>query len=212
MIAAGHDAPFAWPRPVRALALGASWGGVEALMALVPALPRGLRAGVLVVLHQPRDGAGVLAELLAARSAVPVREAVDKDRLEPGHVLVAPADYHLLVDHPDAGDRAAGAVARVVLSVDAPVHFSRPSIDLTFESAAHVFGPGLAAALLTGASHDGAAGLQAVRAAGGLALVQDPDDARADAMPRAALAAGPVDAVLSLARLGRALSLLETSP
>ena len=190
---------------VQAVAVGASFGGVEALLALLPPLSPHLRVPVLVVLHQPRDRPGLLANLLAERCRVPVREAADKDPVEPGTVLVAPADYHLLAE------RSPGLPSpHVALSIDEPVHFSRPAIDVLFESAARVWGRELLAVLLTGASGDGAEGLQAVRAAGGQAVVQDPDEARAPAMPLAALARGPVEAVLSLARIAHLLSLLET--
>lgn len=190
---------------VRAVVVGASFGGVEALLALLPPLSPRLRVPVLVVLHQPRDRPGLLAKLLAERCRLPVREAADKDPVEPGTVLVAPSDYHLLAE------RSPGLPSpHVALSIDAPVHFSRPAIDVLFESSACVWDRGLLALLLTGASGDGAEGLQAVRAAGGQAVVQDPDEARARAMPLAALARGPVEAVLSLARIAHLLSLLET--
>jgi two-component system chemotaxis response regulator CheB len=143
---------------------------------------------VAVVVHLPPDKRSVMAELFKGRCRVDVREAEDKEPLAPGTVYFAPPDYHLLVE-PDR---------RLSLSSEEPVHFSRPAVDVLFESAAEAFGPGLVGVVLTGASADGAQGLRAVRAAGGAAVVQNPDGAFAAAMPRAALAACPEAAVMTL--------------
>lgn len=110
-------------------------------------------------------------------------------------MVFAPPDYHLLVGR---GAAPPSAAMHAVLSVDPPVHYSRPSIDVLFESAADAWGEALLAILLTGANQDGAAGLQAVRRAGGMAMVQDPATALAPCMPASALQAGPVDRVLPL--------------
>jgi two-component system chemotaxis response regulator CheB len=168
--------------------IGASAGGVEALIELLRALPPALRAGVLIVLHLPRDRRSVLAEVFQPHCAVPVRDAQDKEPVEPGTVYLAPADYHLLVDD----------TRSIALSVDDLVHFSRPSVDVLFEAAAEVYRERTLAILLTGGSDDGAAGLAAVRRAGGWTIVQDPASARVPMMVEAALALGPVDFVLPL--------------
>jgi two-component system chemotaxis response regulator CheB len=168
--------------------IGASAGGVEALMLLLPALPAAPRAAVLIVLHLPRDRRSVLAEIFQPHCAVAVRDAQDKEPVEPGIVYIAPADYHLLVDD----------TRSIALSVDDLVHFSRPSVDVLFEAAADVYGERTLAILLTGGSDDGAAGLAAVRRAGGRTVVQDPVSARVPMMAEAALALGPVDFVLPL--------------
>lgn len=170
------------------LVIGASAGGVSALRRVVGALPRTFTMPVLVVLHLPRDRPSTISTLLGRVTPCPVLEACDKMDLAPGHVYIAPPDYHLLVE-----DRSS-----IALSVDEPVLFSRPSIDVLFESAAHVFGAGVFAILLTGASADGSAGVAAVRAAGGCVWIQDPDDAEVPFMPSAALAHAGADAVLSL--------------
>lgn len=148
--------------PVRpaVLVIGASAGGVAALQAVLGALPAKLPVPVLAVLHLPRDRTSRIAEVLAPYCALPVREAEDKQPLQPGTVTFAPPDYHLLVEDE-------GALA---LSVDAPVLFSRPAIDPLFDSAAAVFGAQVLALLLTGASSDGSEGVAAVRRAGGHAL------------------------------------------
>lgn len=173
---------------VGVLVVGASAGGVSALRRVVGALPVTFAAPVLVVLHLPRDRPSTISTLLGHVSACPVVEARDKMALAPGCVYVAPPDYHLLLE-----DRSS-----IALSVDEPVLFSRPSIDVLFESAAHVFGAGVLAVLLTGASSDGSAGVAAVRAAGGRVWIQDPADAEVPFMPSSALAHAGADAVLSL--------------
>ncbi|GHA79074.1 chemotaxis protein CheB [Cognatilysobacter bugurensis] len=187
-------------RPVQPqlVVIGASAGGVTALRQLISALPATFPAPVLIVLHLPRDRPSQLAQVLGRGGAVPVCEAADKQRLAPGHVYVAPPDYHLLVEDRDS----------VALSVDEPVLFSRPSIDVLFESAAHVFGGGVLALLLTGASSDGSHGVAAVRRVGGVAWVQDPEDADVALMPASALAHAGADAVLTLGQMARQLAAL----
>ncbi len=186
------------PEPTRlALLIGASAGGVEALLRLLPALPADLPAAVLVVLHrgpQPHDGS--LARLLAASCALPVADAWDRQPLLAGTVTLAPPDYHLLVEP--------GPVA--ALSIDAAVLWSRPAIDPLFESAAEVFGRGTLALVLTGASHDGGQGALAVRRAGGRLWVQAPADAQVATMPQHALAVAGADAVLGLDHMAQRLT------
>lgn len=175
------------PGPVfRAVVIGGSSGAIDALLLVLPALPAALRAAVVVVLHLPRDRPSMLPEIFQPRCALALREACDKEPLTPGAVYFAPPDYHLLVD---AGPRAA-------LSVDPLVHFSRPSIDVLFESAADQYGDQLIGVLLSGANDDGAQGLQAIGAAGGLLVVQDPASAPMPTMPLAAMARCAVHHVL----------------
>jgi two-component system chemotaxis response regulator CheB len=178
-------------RRIDAVVIGASAGGVEALSTVLPACPAGLGVPVFVVLHLPRDRPSVLAEIFASKCRVPVREAVDKDPIEPGTIYFAPPDYHLLIER----DRT------LALSSDEPVHHSRPSIDVLFESAAEAYGPGLLGLVLTGGNADGADGLDAIRRGGGVTAVQDPAGAYAPYMIEAALARGAVDHVLPLAGL-----------
>jgi two-component system chemotaxis response regulator CheB len=161
----------------RAIVIGASAGAIQALSHLLPALPADYAVPVLVVVHVP-PGRSDIAPLFQSRCRVAVKEAEDKEPILPGVVYFGPPDYHLMVE----ADRT------VSLSVDEPVLFSRPSIDVLFESAADVYGEGLLGVILTGANEDGAAGLRAVAAAGGAALVENPAEAFAAAMPSAALA------------------------
>lgn len=186
---------MAVPTRPAVLVIGASAGGVAALQTVLGALPAALPAPVLAVLHLPRDRSSRIAEVLAPYCALPVREAEDKQPLQPGTVTFAPPDYHLLVE--DAGSLA--------LSVDAPVLFSRPAIDPLFESAAAVFGAQVLALLLTGASSDGSEGVAAVRRAGGHAWLQCPEEAEASMMPASALQYAGADAVLPLELMCRRL-------
>jgi two-component system chemotaxis response regulator CheB len=186
---------------IRGIVVGASAGGLEALSILLPALPAGLRLPVFIVQHLTRERPSLLAGLFDARCKLIVCEALDNAPIEPGIVYFAPPDYHLLID----------AGARLALSVDAPVHYSRPSIDVLFESAVDHYGAALLAILLTGANEDGASGLKAVREGGGMTIVQDPRSAQVATMPAAALALSPPDFVLDLAMIAEGLtSLAET--
>jgi len=174
--------------PVDAIVLGASAGGVEALLAILALLPASFVLPIVAVVHLPRDRPSLLVEVLGARARLAVREAEDKEMLLPG-LTIAPPDYHVLLDV-DCGRRhVAGATdVRLALSNDAMVSYCRPAIDVLFQSAAEVLGPRVAGVVLTGANEDGALGLRAVKAAGGLCAVQSPDEAPARTMPEAAIA------------------------
>lgn len=172
----------------QAIVIGSSAGALEALSSILPALPAGFTLPVIGVVHLPSDRRSILAELLQRKCRVPVREAEDKEPIEVGTVYLAPPDYHLLVET----DKS------LSLSSDEPVLFSRPSIDVLFESAADAYGCGLTGIVLTGANQDGAKGLRAVVAAGGAAIVQNPRGAFAAAMPEAAIEMCPSAQILSL--------------
>jgi two-component system chemotaxis response regulator CheB len=173
---------------IEAIAIGASAGAVQALLRILPALPADYPIPLFIVVHVPPDRSNALVSLFAAKCQIAVREAEDKEPILPGTVYFAPSDYHLLVE----ADRS------LSLSMDEPVNHSRPAIDVLLESAADAYGPALAAIVLTGANHDGAAGLKAVCAAGGTAIVQDFTDAQVATMPEAALAACPSAGVMTL--------------
>lgn len=184
---------------IQVIAIGASAGGVAALLTLLAALPAGFPLPIVVVLHLPARHESVLAEVFAHRTRLRVREAADKERLEPGTLYFAPPDYHLLLE----------ADASLSLSCEAEVHYSRPSIDVLFDSGAAAFGPRLAAILLTGANEDGADGLARVRAGGGLTVVQDPAEAQVSVMPAAAIARQPPHHVLTLAAIHQLIAALD---
>jgi len=169
------------PQPIRAVAIGASAGAVQALLRILPALPAGYALPVLIVVHVPPDRSNSLVSLFRDKCALRVKEAEDKEVIAGGTIYFAPADYHQLVE-------GGGSIA---LSSDEPVNYSRPAIDVLLESAADAYGPALAGIVLTGANHDGATGLRAVADAGGIAIVEDPAEAQVPTMPAAALAACP---------------------
>ena len=183
---------------IDAIVIGASAGGVEALSILLPALSAGLRAPLIIVLHLPRERPSLLAGIFAPKCALQVKEAEDKMRVAPGTVYFAPPDYHLLLDD---GPQFA-------LSIDELVHFSRPSIDVLFESAADIYAERLMGIILTGANDDGAAGLAAVHRAGGVTLVQEPGSAQAPLMALAALKRTAADFVLPLEEIASLLNVL----
>ncbi len=165
--------------------VGASWGGMAAMGRLLEQLPPEFRVPVAVVQHRATSSmSGVMRNYLASRSGLQVVDAEDKEPIEEGKVYLAPADYHLLVDD--------GILA---LSLEAPVGLSRPSVDVLFESAAESYGPGVTAVVLTGANSDGARGALAVKGAGGIVLVQDPEEAERPEMPEAVIRTGAADGV-----------------
>lgn len=186
-------------RQFAAVVIGASAGGVNALLEILPALPKSTPFPVVVVLHVMKGRQNQLAEVFQQRLAVRVLEAADKDELQPGTLYFAPAGYHLSVEE--------GGV--LSLSQEEPVHFARPAIDITMASAADVYGPQLAGILLTGANQDGAAGLAAIGAAGGLTVVQDPAEAQVAVMPNEAIRLRQPDLVLTLQEIRSLLLKLE---
>jgi two-component system, chemotaxis family, protein-glutamate methylesterase/glutaminase len=186
---------------IEGIAIGASVGGVEALSLLLPALPSDLAAPVFIVLHQPRDRPSLLVDIFRLKCDLSVREAEDKEAVEPGTIYFAPPDYHLLVDEGPC----------IALSADDLVNYSRPSIDVLFESAADVYEDRLLGILLTGANEDGASGMEAVHRAGGLTVVQEPETALAASMPASALRRTPIDRVLSLDGIAALLRSLRPS-
>jgi two-component system chemotaxis response regulator CheB len=180
---------------IEAIVIGASAGGVEALGLILPALPATFRPSLLIVVHLPRERPSLLVEIYEKRCALPIREADDKEPIEPGTVYFAPPDYHMLVER----NRS------IALSTEEPVHYSRPSVDVLFESAADVYGDRLLGVILTGANQDGAAGLHAIHRAGGVTVVQQPDSAKVPVMIVSALQRNPADLVLSLPEIAALL-------
>ena len=180
------------PRPAPSIiVVGASWGGLHALSQLVRDLPEQLAAAVVIVQHRSRDSDTLLSRLLQDLTPLVVVEVDDKDSICPGHIYVAPPDYHLLVDG-----------TYFSLSTDPLVRYSRPSIDVTFLTAADTFRERTVGVVLTGANEDGAQGLARIAALGGKTVVQDPATAEMPRMPNAALSAVPTAKVLALGAIG----------
>ncbi|MEO5659726.1 MAG: chemotaxis protein CheB [Polaromonas sp.] len=186
-------------RPIEAVIMGASAGGVEALLTLLSGLPASFHLPVVVVLHLPENQHSRLAEIFQHRSSMAVQEAQDKQSIAPATLYFAPPGYHLSIEM----DRSFS------LSCEERVHFSRPSIDVLMESAADAYGAHLAGILLTGASSDGAAGLAKIGHLGGLTVVQDPAEAQIATMPEAAIRQRQPDLILKLTSIRSLLLELE---
>lgn len=159
-----------------AVVIGGSAGAFDILRMILHALPGSLPCPVIIVIHLPAHSSG-LADLFGNETTLRVKQAEDKEPIEPGTIYIAPPSYHLLIESQRA----------FALSADSPVHFSRPAIDVLFEAASDVYGSKLVGILLSGASEDGAAGLQEIHRAGGITIVQRPSSADSAIMPAAAL-------------------------
>jgi two-component system, chemotaxis family, protein-glutamate methylesterase/glutaminase len=171
--------------------MGASLGGLKALETVLACLPADFPMAVAIVQHRKADIEQMLAMLLEQRCTLPVSEAEDKEEILAGHVYLAPSEYHLLVEKD-----------YFALSLEEPVNFARPSVDVLFESAAETYGTGVIGVILTGTGHDGAQGLATIKHHGGLTVVQDAATAEGNGMPKAALAASTVDHILPLENIG----------
>jgi two-component system, chemotaxis family, protein-glutamate methylesterase/glutaminase len=178
------------------LVIGGSLGGLEAAKLLLHEIEPSFPDPILVVLHRARTSVGhAMTRSIEQVTEMPVCEAEDKMMLRGGRIHVAPADYHLFID--------GGAIT---LSFDEPVRYSRPSIDVAFESAALCCGSRTIAAVLSGSNADGSLGAKAIQDAGGLVFAQDPETATAREMPEAAMAAVPEARVMSAEEIGRAIN------
>lgn len=181
------------------IVIGASAGGIQAIEALLTRLPEGYFLPVIVVLHMRKNSSGFGFTFLQERISLNLKEGEEKDELLPGMVYFAPPDYHLLVERN----------MTISLSTDERVNYSRPSIDVLFESAVMCCGESTVGVLLTGANEDGAAGLKRIQEAGGLVFVQDPESAEAKVMPEAALRMTVPDFIGTPEMIGEKLAVLE---
>lgn len=178
-------------RKYEIVCIGCSMGGMDALKTIFGALPRDFSVPIAVVQHRYRTSDEGLPAFLRRHSKLNVVDTTDKEWIKPGTVYLAPANYHLLVER-----------GELSLSVDEAVAYSRPSIDVLFESAADAYGPGVIGVVLTGANADGARGAARIKSRGGFVVVQDPATAESPAMPQAAIDATRVDRILPLDRVG----------
>ena len=170
-----------------AVVIGVSAGGLTALSEILKELPGNYPLPLIVIQHRSKDERTLLEEILQAKCAINIRQADEKERIEGGKVYFAPPDYHLLVER----DRSFS------LSCDEPVNYSRPSIDLLFDSASEVYKDKLVGVILTGANHDGAEGIRAIKERGGLTIAQDPATSLFPDMPLAAIDTGSVQHILT---------------
>jgi two-component system chemotaxis response regulator CheB len=180
--------------------VGTSIGGLNALQTLLSGLPDGFPVPVVIAQHRGKNSEIGLCDFLGRTSRIPISEPEDKEEIFPGHAYLAPRDYHLLVEN--------GSFA---LSTDPPVSFARPSIDILFESAANEYRERAIGVVLTGANHDGARGLAAIKLRGGVTLVEDPASAACGEMPDAAIAATQVDRILPLQDIASCLGRLSNT-
>ncbi|MFD1142759.1 chemotaxis protein CheB [Larkinella insperata] len=187
--------------PCKAVVIGGSAGSIEVLLKLLPALPSVFSFSVIIVVHRKNSSDSSLANLLSLKTAVPIQEVEDKDAVLPGSMYLAPADYHLLIEK------------QQVFSLDnsEKINYSRPSLDVTFESAADVYGPALVGILLSGANADGTAGLNAVKNAGGVIVAQKPETAMSSFMPQQAILNAPVDFILDVEEMIEFIRSLNTA-
>ncbi|HEY8599580.1 MAG TPA: chemotaxis protein CheB, partial [Thermomicrobiales bacterium] len=183
------------------IVIGTSAGGVQALLELLDDLPANLPAAICIVIHIPAESPSLLPRILQRRSALPVRHAVDGERIVPGHVYIAPPDHHLLVDP-----------GRLRLRHGPRENRCRPAVDPLFRSAALAYGPRLIGVVLTGALNDGTAGLAIIKRLGGVTIVQDPADALFPGMPASAQRHVAVDYSLPLADIAAALTRVAREP
>lgn len=185
--------------PCEAVVIGGSTGSIEVLLSLLPQLPVPLSFALIIVVHRKNTADSTLANLLALRTTNPLGEVDDKDVIKPGTIYLAPADYHLLIEQ--------NKVA--ALDDSEKVNYSRPSIDVTFESAADVYGPALVGILLSGANADGSKGMAAIKRTGGTLVVQQPETALVGFMPQQAILTNEVDYILDVPGLATFLQSLN---
>ncbi|WP_229379858.1 chemotaxis protein CheB [Fibrella forsythiae] len=177
--------------PYKAVVIGGSTGSLDVLLPVLSVLKPPLTFSLVVVVHRKNTPNSPLATLLSVKTTLPVREVDDKDVMKPGCVYLAPADYHLLVEHDGTFS----------LDDSEKINFSRPAIDVTFESAADVYGAGVVGILLSGANADGTRGLKAIKQAGGITVAQQPATAQVAYMPQQAIDNAAVDRVLDVPEL-----------
>jgi len=173
---------------VKVVVIGGSAGSLTVLFEVFPALLTDLKVAIILVLHRKNSADSSLSALFSTKTLIPTKEVEDKDPVLPGNIYLAPADYHLLIEK------------NLTFSLDysEKINFSRPSLDVTFESAADVFGPALAAILLSGANEDGTQGLIAVKNSGGLTIAQKPESAQMPFMPQHAITNMQIDKILDI--------------
>lgn len=186
-------------KSIEIMLIGGSAGSLQVLFTLIPELDVALPFALIIVLHRGNFADSALSELISGRTNLPVRDVEDKDQLLPSNIYLAPADYHLLIEK----DRTCS------LDYSEKVNFSRPSIDVTFESAADVYGAKTAALLLSGANDDGTRGLKTIRRAGGLTMAQNPETAQMPFMPGNAIHHGAVDHILNAEQMGAFINALK---
>lgn len=176
----------------KAVVVGSSAGGINALIKVLSVLPADFPIPIIVVQHLHPESGHHLANILSAKSALKIKQADEKELIKQGWVYLAPPNYHLLIEEDFTFS----------FSLDAPVNYSRPSIDVLFESAIYAYRQHLIGIILTGANNDGSRGVKKIKEQGGFVIVQDPNTAEADTMPKAAISMTTIDKILPLQEIG----------
>lgn len=178
--------------PYKAVVIGSSAGGINALTKVLSVLPTDFSLPIVIVQHLHPESGHHLPHILSTKSALKIKQADEKELIKTGWAYLAPPNYHLLIEEDFTFS----------LSLESPVNYSRPSIDVLFESAVYAYRQHLIGIILTGANHDGSLGLKKIKEMGGFTIVQDPKTAEADAMPKAAIEATTIDKILPLQDIG----------
>lgn len=183
----------------KALIIGGSAGSLDVLLKVFPAIDQNITFPIVIILHRKKGADSLLADLLSTKTLLKVKEAEEKEKLLPGNIYIVPSDYHLLIERD------------LTFSLDSSekVNYSRPSIDVTYNSAAEVYGDKLACLLLSGSNSDGVNGLIVVKKFGGETAAQDPTSAQVDYMPRQAILKANVDYVLKIEEMASYINLLK---
>lgn len=179
----------------KAVVIGCSAGGLGALKKILDGLPETYPVPIIVIQHRSSDQTELLEEVLRYKCRIAIRQANEKEKLRSGFVYIAPPAYHLLIESDETFS----------LTSDMRVRHSMPSIDVTFESAAEVFGPKIVGIIMTGASNDGSDGIKAIKKSGGITIAQDPGEAQFPFMPQSAISTRHVDFILSTDAIGKFL-------
>lgn len=185
----------------RAIVAGVSFGGMDALEQILPALPENFRLPLIIVQHIGPESDDYRVEHLNSMCRITVKLAEEKESIQPAHAYLAPPGYHLLIED----------TLTFSFSLEERVHFARPAIDVLFDTAVYTYGSRLIGLILTGANSDGSEGLRMIKDAGGLIIVQDPKTAMAPAMPEAAIAAANPDYIIPLGQIGPFLATIENN-
>jgi two-component system chemotaxis response regulator CheB len=186
-------------RDITTVIIGGSAGSLEGILAILAGLNTKLRISMIIVIHRKSSNDNTLVDLLNSKINWPVKEAEEKEAILPGHIYIAPADYHLLIENDHTFS----------LDYSEKVNYSRPSIDVTFDSAASVYTISLLAILLSGANADGSEGMKSIKARGGLCIVQEPSSADVDFMPRMAIENVAIDKVMHVEQMATYINQLS---
>jgi two-component system chemotaxis response regulator CheB len=183
---------------IEAIVVGASAGGLNAMINLFSSLPEDLPVPIFVVQHTRSDENNLLVELISTVTKLKVSEAEDKAEINPGNIYIAPPNYHLLIEDKKT----------IALSTEAKVNYSRPSIDLLFESATRVFRSKLAGIILSGANNDGSKGISTIAGAGGVTIAQSPESAEFKVMPQSAIDTGNIKYIVDHAKMAEFITVM----